>query len=277
MMVGANAIKIRFDGDTRRFCSKRCVVLFRALGARGRARIQIQAERAEILERMGSRRGTVVLTLVHRREPWGGKGHGTITIEDSESLLSQLRRIPPKQPVDLILHTPGGLVLAAEMIAMAVRKRPSRVTAIVPFYAMSGGTLVALAANELMMEAESVLGPLDPQIAGFPAHALISLPQLKPPAAVSDEMMMLSGIARQSLDQTREFVKWILDKKMPPKDRDAVAAFLTGGYLTHDTPIVSEVARDLGIAVKGGIPPEVYQLFQTFEFGTCNRPHHGAF
>ena len=89
-------------------------------------------------------------------------------------------------------------------------------------------------------------------------------------------MLILSGIARQSVDQIREFVKWILEDKLAPKDRDAVAAFLTGGYLTHDTPIVPEVLHDLGLPVKEGVPEDVYDLFRTYEFGSCARPDHGG-
>ena len=276
MPVNRGGLKASFGGERMAFCSQRCVVMFRALGPRGRARARVQAERTNILEAMEAKRGSRVLTLVHRREPWLRGSRRSITIEDSEAIVAQLRRAPPRQPVDLILHTPGGLVLAAEMIAMAVRKRPAKVTAIVPFYAMSGGSLIALAAKELMMEKESILGPLDPQVAGFPAHALVALPSLKPAAAVSDQMLILSGIARQSVDQIREFVKWILEDKLAPKDCDAVAAFLTGGYLTHDTPIVPEVLHDLGLPVKEGVPEDVYDLFRTYEFGSCARPDHGG-
>jgi ClpP class serine protease len=72
-----------------------------------------------------------------------------------------------------VLHTPGGLVLAALQIAKAIREHKAKVTAFVPHYAMSGGTLIALAADEIVMCKHSVLGPIDPQLGQSPAVSLI--------------------------------------------------------------------------------------------------------
>jgi ClpP class serine protease len=63
-------------------------------------------------------------------------------------------------PLDMVLHTPGGLVLAALQIAQAVRDHKSKVTVFVPHYAMSGGTLIALSADEIVMCKHSILGPI---------------------------------------------------------------------------------------------------------------------
>lgn len=277
MQSDERPVKAKIEGEAFIFCSQRCVSLFRALGPRGKVKARIQSERFEILERLEARRGSRALTLVHRREPWSEDDGGFITIEDTEALVAQIRRTPPDRAIDLILHTPGGIALAAEMIAMAIKKHPGRVTAIVPFYAMSGGSLIALAADEILMEKESILGPLDPQIDGLPARSLITLPARKPIEAISDQMVVLSEVAQRSVDQVKEFVKWLLEDRLPPKERDAVAVFLTGGYISHDTPIVPRVLRELGLNVQEGIPDEVYDLFRTFEFGTCDRPHHATY
>ena len=277
MRLDERPVRAKFDGEALPFCSQRCLTLFRAVGPKGKMKARIQSERFDILERLEAKRGSRVLTLVHRREPWSEEEGGFITIEDTEALVAQIRRTPADEPVDLIIHTPGGIALAAEMIAMALRKRPGKVTAIVPFYAMSGGSLIALAAQEILMEKGSILGPLDPQIAGFPSRSLITLPGRKPIETVSDQMVVLSEIAQRSVDQTREFVKWLLEDRLPPKDREAVAVFLTGGYISHDTPIVAEVLRNLGLKVREGVPDEVYELFRTYEFGMCERPQCAAY
>lgn len=277
MRLEGRPIKAKIDGETLLFCSQRCVVLYRAMGQKGKIRARIQSERINILERIETKRGTRVLTLVHRREPWGEGEGGYITIEDSEALVAQVRRTPADKPIDLIIHTPGGVALAAEMIAMAVKKHPGKVTAIVPFYAMSGGSIIALAAQEILMEKESILGPLDPQIDGMPSRSLMTLPARKPIQTISDQMVVLSEVAQRSVDQIKEFVKWLLEDKLPPKDRDAVAAFLTGGYLSHDTPVVPRVLKELGLNVMEGIPDEVHELFRTYEFGTCARPQCAAY
>jgi membrane-bound ClpP family serine protease len=94
-----------------------------------------------------------------------------ITIEDSEQILRAIRLTPPDVPIDLILHTPGGLVLATEQIARALIRHPAKVTVFVPHYAMSGGTMLALAADEIVMDANAVLGPVNPQLGNFPEEA----------------------------------------------------------------------------------------------------------
>lgn len=141
------------------------------------------ARRQEVISALERERGTRVITLIHRREPWEeniSQEDPNLCIEDSESILMQIRATPADRPIDLIIHTPGGLALAAEMIATAVKLHRAWVTAIIPFYAMSGGTLIALAADEIAMEPYSVLGSVDPQIGGWPAGALVHLPRKNP-------------------------------------------------------------------------------------------------
>ncbi|MEX0788568.1 MAG: ATP-dependent Clp protease proteolytic subunit, partial [Anaerolineales bacterium] len=154
------------------------------------------ARRTEILATMEWERGSKVITLMHHRElrgdpPKPGE-EAHLTTEDTEHVLMQILSTPADRPIDLILHTPGGLALAAEMISTAVRWLPAKVTVIVPFYAMSGGTLIALAADEILMESYSVLGPLDPQTGGWPAGALIHLSQNKPAATIAAPMIPAS-------------------------------------------------------------------------------------
>lgn len=277
MVIEGKPRHAKIDGERLDFCSDHCLHLFRSLGPRGRLQSRIQLERLTILSRLEMKRGSRALTLINRREPWSEREGGFITVEDSESLVAQIRRTPEDRPIDLIIHTPGGIALAAEMIAMAVKKHRANVTAIVPFYAMSGGSLIALAADQILMEKESILGPVDPQIQGFPSRSLITLPQRKPIEAISDQMVVLSEMAQRSVDQVKEFVKWLLEDKLDSKDREAVAIFLTGGYISHDTPIVLDVVKELGLPAREGIPDEVYALFRTFEFGECERPSCGRF
>jgi hypothetical protein len=72
-----------------------------------------------------------------------------IDINDSEDVLRAVQMTDVDVPTDLVLHTPGGLVLAALQIAKAVRGHKAKVTVFVPHYAMSGGTLIALAADDV--------------------------------------------------------------------------------------------------------------------------------
>lgn len=104
---------------------------------------KILSQRRQIIDQLEQQRDSRVITLIHRKEPWLEEEQ-SITIEDSEHVLMEIHLTPQKKPIDMIIHTPGGLQLAAEMIGSALKQHPAKVTAIVPFYAMSGGTLIAI-------------------------------------------------------------------------------------------------------------------------------------
>jgi ClpP class serine protease len=62
-----------------------------------------------------------------------------IDVNDSDEILRAIHMTDAAVPLDIVLYTPGGLVLAALQIARAIHKHPGKVTAFVPHYAMSGG------------------------------------------------------------------------------------------------------------------------------------------
>ncbi|HEX3429040.1 MAG TPA: ATP-dependent Clp protease proteolytic subunit, partial [Candidatus Limnocylindrales bacterium] len=108
----------------------------------------LEAQRVRAFRRLEIERGSRVIGLIHRQETMSFLGFPIaryIDIEDSERLLRAIQLTDPSRPIDLILHTPGGLVLAAAQIAQALRRHQAKVSVFVPHYAMSGGTLIALA------------------------------------------------------------------------------------------------------------------------------------
>jgi len=134
------------------------------------------AARARRIADLERKRKSRVITLIHRQEGFSFLGipfARYIDIDDSEQVLRAIRMTDQSVPIDLILHTPGGLVLAAEQIAEALLKHPARVTVFVPHYAMSGGTMIALAADEIVMDPNAVLGPVDPQLGQYPAASIL--------------------------------------------------------------------------------------------------------
>jgi len=127
----------------------------------------LQSWRLEVL-RIGAirsleeKRGSRVIALIHRQESVNVLGIPIvryIDIADSEDILRAIRLTDKNTPIDLILHTPGGLVLAASQIARAVKRHPAKTAVFVPHYAMSGGTLIALASKEIVMDDDAELGP----------------------------------------------------------------------------------------------------------------------
>lgn len=235
------------------------------------SKAEILAWRRRIIEDLARERGTKVITMIHKKELWTEPGEDPeIGIEDTEKVLMELQKTPADQPVDLIIHTPGGYALAAQMMAMAIKFHPSKVTVMVPFYAMSGGSLMSLAAREIRMEKYSVLGPVDPQIPTpdgmYPAGSLGTLVKTKPVQTISDRMLVLAEGGNLEIENAKAFVMWLLENKMDKEQAERVADFLARGYMAHATPITLDVARALGLNVVEGIPDKVYELFKTFAF-----------
>src|SRR6266404_7762221 len=127
----------------------------------------LEASRKRMIALIERDRKSRVILLVHRQETMSFLGFPVfryIDVNDSEEVLRAIHLTDPSVPIDIVLHTPGGLVLASLQIARAIHKHKGKVTAVVPHYAMSGGTLIALAANQIVMSEYAVLGPVDPQL-----------------------------------------------------------------------------------------------------------------
>lgn len=234
-----------------------------------------QSARDQLLEQFQTERKSRVIALIHRQETTSILGipvASYITVEDSEALLRAIRLTPPEQPIDLILHTPGGLVLAAEQIAKALVDRKGKVTVFVPHYAMSGGTLIALAADEIVMDPNAVLGPVDPQLGDAPAASIVKVLQYKKPADIDDQTVVLADMAAKARVQVAAFVTQILSKHMPADRAAKLATVLSDGRWTHDYPISVSMAREFGLPVTTNMPLLVYQLMDLYPQANAQRP-----
>lgn len=200
-----------------------------------------------------------------------------INIEDSEQVLRAIRLTPPDVPIDLILHTPGGLVLATEQIARALLRHQAKVTVFIPHYAMSGGTMLAMAADEIVMDENAVLGPVDPQLGNTPAASVIKVVEEKPISEIDDQTLITADIARKAMRQVQRFVRALLEDEVPmqkikPEQIDAIIEALTTGRVTHDYPILAEEARELGLPISTGLPMEIYNLMELYPQPMAGRP-----
>jgi ClpP class serine protease len=100
----------------------------------------------------------------------------TLGIDDGDKngFMTAVNKLDRSKGLDLILHTPGGETAATESIVYYLRSMfKDDIRAIVPQLAMSAGTMMALACTEVVMGEQSSLGPIDPQVAGVPAHGII--------------------------------------------------------------------------------------------------------
>ena len=187
-----------------------------------------------------------------------------IDVNDSEDVLRAIHLTDPAVPLDIVLHTPGGLVLAALQIARAIHKHKGKVTAFVPHYAMSGGTLIALAASEIVMSEYAVLGPVDPQLGQYPAASILKAVAKKPIAEVDDETLILADQAEKAMSQVQESVRELLADKCPGEKTEELARLLSQGTWTHEHPITYETAKNFGLPVRSDIPAEFLTLMNLY-------------
>jgi len=204
----------------------------------------LETMRARKIAQVEQMRGTRVILLVHRQETMSLLGFPLmryIDMNDSEDVMRAIQMTDDDVPLDIILHTPGGLVLAALQIARIIQLHKGKVTVFVPHYAMSGGTLIALAADEIVMCKHSVLGPIDPQLGQFPAASLLRAVDQKPISEIDDQTLILADVGRKAMQQVETEATELLRKHMEePAARD-LAAKLASGTWTHDYPISAEL------------------------------------
>ena len=191
-----------------------------------------------------------------------------IGVEDGARVTKQLTELRDVEHVILMIHTMGGILPPVVQIARAIQ-RHGGVRVFVPFHALSGGTLIGLAASELWMWPHATLGPVDPQIGPYSASSLLAVLESKPAESIDDKTLALAHEAKKALEQTlkltREFVG----------DRPELLRRLVAGETTHSYPITVEEAKligldvavavvdqPLGAAVRALIPPEEFESWE---------------
>lgn len=227
----------------------------------------LDSRRLGAMRAIEKRRKSRVIAMVHRQETMSLLGFPImryIDINDAEDVMRAVRLTDDDVPIDVIVHTPGGLILPTDQIAQALLRHPAKVTVFVPHYAMSGGTLIALAADEIVMAPNAVLGPIDPQIGGLPAASIIKATELKRPGQTDDQTLIMADVAKKALEQLRQRVKNILARHMEIHAADELAVKLTKGTWTHDYAITFDEAKELGFAVSDDMPAEIYQFMSHF-------------
>jgi ClpP class serine protease len=235
----------------------------------------LEAARKRLIAKIESQRDSRVILLVHRQETMSFLGFPVlryIDVNDSEEVLRAIHLTDPNVPLDIVLHTPGGLVLASLQIARAIHKHKGKVTAFVPHYAMSGGTLIALAANEIVMSEYAVLGPVDPQLGQYPGASILKAVERKPIAEVDDQTLIMADQAEKAIAQVRESVRELLADKIPQEKLEELTRLLSQGTWTHDHPITFERAESFGLPVRSNIPAEFLDLMSLYPQPVRHQP-----
>ena len=236
----------------------------------------LESSRISLIHRIEKTRGSRMIAMIHRQETMSILGIPLIryiNIEDSEAILRAIRLTDDNVPIDIILHTPGGLVLAAEQIASALIRHKAKVSVFIPHYAMSGGTMLSLAADEIIMDENAVLGPVDPQLGQYPAVSILNVLKDKDKNEIDDETIIQANIARKAIMQVFSFVKKLLTENNCTEEKaKKIATTLTDGRWTHDYPIKFEEAKELGLCVSSEMPKEIYELMDLYPQSPGKRP-----
>jgi ClpP class serine protease len=227
----------------------------------------LDAARVRLMHRIERQRSSRVILLVHRQETMRLLGFPIaryIDINDSEEVLRAIQMTDDDIALDIVLHTPGGLVLAALQIARAIHEHKGKVTVFVPHYAMSGGTLIALAADDIVMSRHAVLGPIDPQLGQSPAASLIRVVEQKPIAEIDDQTLVMADVGRKAIAQVKQSASDILKRRLPADQAEALADKLSTGTWTHDYPLFAATAKELGLPVSTEMPDDVLELMKLY-------------
>ncbi len=221
--------------------------------------------------------GTKILTMIHRKEAISMLGipvYQFIDVEDAEEVLRGIREAKDK-PIDLIIHTPGGQLHASMQIARALKNHSARTRVFVPHYSMSGGTIIALAATEIIMDKDASLGPVDPQVGDilrgvFPAPSWLHVARKKGLEA-DDTTLMMSDISEKALKFTRDMLNELLEGKFDDKEKqEQVVEKLTGGEMIHSEMISAADAQALGLPVSTQLPPEIHEFMKYYRAVSSN-------
>ncbi|MGC8677943.1 MAG: SDH family Clp fold serine proteinase [Hydrogenobaculum sp.] len=229
----------------------------------------LNREREAMIRLIEKKYNARVITMIHRQEGLSFFGFAFmkfINIEDSEQVLRAIRMTPEDMPIVMILHTPGGLALAASQIASALARHKSKVMVIVPHYAMSGGTLIALSADEIVMDHNAVLGPVDPQIGQLPAASILKVLEVKKPEDIDDETMIMADVSKKAIEQMKSFVYELLKRKGQSDEiAKKIAEDLSTGKFTHDYPLDVNQLKAMGLNINTDVPEEVYELMELYD------------
>jgi ClpP class serine protease len=154
---------------------------------------------------------------------------------------------------DLLLYTPGGYVFSAIQISKMLLNYPGRIKGIIPMYAMSGGTMLALMCHEIAMMPFASLGPVDPQVGNLfhsgSAAALRKLVNYKK-TKVSDNTYIFKHEAAMAERSIKNFLKNNIRISISSTKKEKFINFITNGKIEHSYQLSPRELQQMGINVE---------------------------
>lgn len=153
---------------------------------------------------------------------------------------------------DLILHTPGGEIFSSLAISRLIKQYPGKIRAIIPMYSMSGGSLLALSCDEIVMTPNACIGPIDPQISSLfkfgSAKAWEKIVQFKGKKA-EDQSISFAMMGKQYTKSIQQHLKNVIDFDLSSSQKERFVKFLTDGNVEHSYPLTVLDLERVGIKV----------------------------
>jgi ATP-dependent protease ClpP protease subunit len=177
-----------------------------------------------------------------------------------------------RDEIHLILHTLGGYSLPSFIIAEAIMKYKGVVTVYVPYVAMSGGTVIALAADKICMGNAARLGPVDSIYRGHSFSILKELRNLKEPPYIEDQILLNYLEAEKYEDYSKREILKITNEKHLQKSGQNIARELSAGTMSHGEGLDYEWLNACGMIVEDSCPELVYQITDAQIHVIKNRP-----
>ena len=164
------------------------------------------------MRKVEEKRGSRVIALIHRQESMSLLGFPIaryIDIQDSEEIMRAVKMTDPKDPDRHHPAYPRRVGTGGRTDRLRPGQAQGKVTVFIPHYAMSGGTMIALAADEIVMDDNAVLGPVDPQIGEYPAVSILKVLDEKPAKDIDDRTMILADVSRKAIAQVKATIEKI--------------------------------------------------------------------
>lgn len=177
-----------------------------------------------------------------------------ISENDGDDIAEVIEGVEGKD-VDLLIHTAGGLVDSVEKFVTVLKQLGLRYRVIVPSWAKSGGTLIALSSEKILLGVNSELGPIDPQI-GHPDYGQVPAEFI---VQDPDQPKILKDVCQANMNRAKKLAETYLEQGMMAGDKSKIPEVISKissatGYGSHGAVIDYKEARSLGLSVDWEAP-----------------------
>jgi hypothetical protein len=184
---------------------------------------------------------------------------------DGIAFIQKINSFSETQNIDLIINTTGGSLLPAQVIISSMLKHKGIITAHIPYFAMSAGTLIALAAHKINLGKNGWMGQVDPQLYGgyLPAATIkkyLTYTQGRS-GFFTDVMMFFDSIGSVAFGNINDIMREIHSKRFPQVTWQMIEKVFIHGTNAHDYPLTFEKVAFVS-TINDGVSKEIMDIFE---------------